>query len=1118
MSVSLVGASSGDVLKGTHSMNNDLTILLHSDVPPLSSTYKLLLEEKGSDITNRMIIKAARLHRSDFFENYTDLEIVEWVKDNGETSYKKFLPNDVKLEVLESGEKTKLPSSIIDGIMSVEEIQEALVKNGGKPTLALYWHIWDSIVTVFKVDTDNLDEFMPILDEGTITTIDNIDMEDKAIYNFNIGTQTLIITCSHSDKDVGKKLHLDKSILKLCGVDKTEMENCYEVLEKSTKYFTPAGYKSLLQKIVRVGARNVEIPQEKGHVYLDSKCVVVCVFVFLYNCAGSFVPDLRRYVTGKESALKRVAITIIEDSFIEDTQILVDMLAHALVAQKVKSFSPTKAKLLTFVKALIEAMGSRKYYNYDWNKTFHSPPNLYGLIGKSSWELSAYIVNVIGSFKSDINMVGSVDGAKEGMKEITSVSVVKSIDQHWQPNIIYLFPLELSRELSTGGSTPYAKLMSYMWDYSSSYNSRKHPDKMRESEKYKIVTEFQTRYHMETLYPKSINLDEYESKIVSYTLPQSYIASKVGITYFSSKGSQLMACLSTLDIYNICVTSKPSRDDKSAVVSVEQEDDVKHRMTERLKSKGINNVKLHINEEGEKYYTVGDKSSEDWLDKTKEIFSKPFSLEKYTSSEINRAKYLISTSSDILTMPSISRDGGECSKVEIGAYNILKDLSKSNPSILSEKNIGKFMIKDTYLLHNLLKERKEKKENVKTYELKDSINRKPFEHQVEALEDMKKRKRSFVWIPVGMGKTYIVASYISYLLSTGELPEYIFYTAPKSAFEAVKSELRMWGLGINVISPIGKDKNKWKVSKDDVNIIEHDHVRRIYDDLENYISSSLFIVDEVHKTLAQTQRSNVILNLASLSSYFVVMTGTPMINNKMELLINWLRMCVDYPIDKRTFWIAISSLISKQVNTGVKVNKEVLYFDLSSSNEEKFDKLVGRSLGGTNDKVTSQDVTDAFDIAYETISLHMAKYAVSHVEDGVFIVAKDSKHQQKLKELILREGRGKICESEIGLMTKDKIYNLPDIDSTDNGIDVKIVITTKRMSEGYNLTKFGTMLTSVYFSNLATRDQLEGRINRKSQVREEIDIFVFVTRLLREVLNNYNYVSSISNALKMIAA
>jgi hypothetical protein len=79
------------------------------------------------------------------------------------------------------------------------------------------------------------------------------------------------------------------------------------------------------------------------------------------------------------------------------------------------------------------------------------------------------------------------------------------------------------------------------------------------------------------------------------------------------------------------------------------------------------------------------------------------------------------------------------------------------------------------------------------------------------------------------------------------------------------------------------------------------------------------------------------------------------------------------------------------------------------------------------------------------------------------------------------------------------------------------VITTPTHSEGYTLTKFRIMIQLVYFTNQATREQLEGRINRIGQSSDTIYIFTLHTGILSNVYERYEGVRSLSDALKGFA-
>ena len=83
--------------------------------------------------------------------------------------------------------------------------------------------------------------------------------------------------------------------------------------------------------------------------------------------------------------------------------------------------------------------------------------------------------------------------------------------------------------------------------------------------------------------------------------------------------------------------------------------------------------------------------------------------------------------------------------------------------------------------------------------------------------------------------------------------------------------------------------------------------------------------------------------------------------------------------------------------------------------------------------------------------------------------------------------------------------------------DHNVVITTVRNSEGYTLTACSVMITGVYPCNNATREQLEGRINRIGQRMEKIYYRVAHCGILTHILNNHNDARNLSSVLSSLA-
>ena len=80
---------------------------------------------------------------------------------------------------------------------------------------------------------------------------------------------------------------------------------------------------------------------------------------------------------------------------------------------------------------------------------------------------------------------------------------------------------------------------------------------------------------------------------------------------------------------------------------------------------------------------------------------------------------------------------------------------------------------------------------------------------------------------------------------------------------------------------------------------------------------------------------------------------------------------------------------------------------------------------------------------------------------GVMIVARDTSHQQILKEGLLNKLN--ITSNDIFLIEKDKsIFLTEESVEKKKSPDYKIVITTKRKAQGYTLTRLSVMITSVY--------------------------------------------------------
>jgi hypothetical protein len=130
------------------------------------------------------------------------------------------------------------------------------------------------------------------------------------------------------------------------------------------------------------------------------------------------------------------------------------------------------------------------------------------------------------------------------------------------------------------------------------------------------------------------------------------------------------------------------------------------------------------------------------------------------------------------------------------------------------------------------------------------------------------------------------------------------------------------------------------------------------------------------------------------------------------------------------------------------------------------------------------------------------------------MVAKDSSHQQMLKKGLIEAGMN---EDDIFIITGQQSLYLTD-DTVEQGEkDYKVVISRLDKSTGYTLSRLKAMITCVYPSNVATREQLEGRINRIGQRAKSIRIEVVMAGILENIHKKHKHAKNLLSVLETLS-
>ena len=269
----------------------------------------------------------------------------------------------------------------------------------------------------------------------------------------------------------------------------------------------------------------------------------------------------------------------------------------------------------------------------------------------------------------------------------------------------------------------------------------------------------------------------------------------------------------------------------------------------------------------------------------------------------------------------------------------------------------------------------------------------------------------------------------------------------------------------------------------------------------------------VHKGLSDTLRTSAFLNCALLSYHFIAMTGTPTIDGNTAKLIPWLRMITNYPVTYRNHLVAINSMVSDSINIGVDSIEEEKILDLYGHIRDEYLKLIGRKHGGHNDNPSMKSLLSAIKFCYDRCDIEIINDALLYEKEGkgVFIVVKDDTHQKKiLNDLSSRTDKPIFC------VTSKNSITLTDKEVERGGTDYRFVIAPMAISEGYTCTRLSVYLSSVYFSNEASRTQMRGRINRVGQKANNVTYVIYMCGILELIAKRYKHAKTVKSLLSTL--
>lgn len=1164
--VSATGARPGDVITGSTNKTKGAVIIIRGgEVYPESGYIDIVKKDKTQ--WNHLLDKLSSLP---LFKEKDKKAIVEWLEiqsdyyhhdnmgESGNVVFEVIQPGNLALDIGEKNAEKLISGNPkrSDGYWDVDSILDMFPKK----TLAFFRSFW-SLGSKYQIDPTFSGTQINIWDKnGTYFVLKDIAKSYK-----KKGTKYLI----DQVQEIGVSMDT-RSVKKIRNSD---------LLQNHLQNLPPSAYKSLIQKIVRFRPRKIQFIDGTE---IDSETVLRTLVRNLILLPGAFVPDIQRYVTGKESAFKRVGVCVIEDSCgsLEDVS---SCFAAALLAQRVPMWKPDEQTIVNCQDTIVKAWKTAKYWDYSIKKASKKPFVLKN--GQSLGERQSCLLDELKSFETDLLLSRNIgEGAKivNGFVERpTTMPIEHCVDQHWAPNVILFLPQDFIDSFPIkNNSTPFQPVISWMWSFGS-FNPRKTKISiMKDLSNIKLLRKAQKLSLISyKLSPKKRRNTSKKIRI-PFEIHGGWISSLVGTIELKTSPPRV-ATLNPLDLNEIIIVRKPSRSSANLPPLSQRQIDLGRLEVREILAHGyplkaatapvedLVKAKLYL-VENEFVIKKAGKSDLKWKDLNGKmkidyplhtpipvVFENAFEytgtglsssfdtdlsdlLSNTSKASLQRALSFLSGFSPIIEMNRISRDGGgtilSVTKDDPGCYHFLSGLCVIFPGALQpiQGPPGRFSVKSGPLLwwvrSKIEKSIRTRRVVSKGWDLvNDKRGRILKPYQKTALGELQVRKErgyhgSFIWMTVGGGKTLVVMSYLKWLMEKQELPDYVVYTVPKSALETIIAEVNMFGFKTNLLVPT---KGKFVAPKGltnvergctsrpfHINLITSDsHMRLCESGLVNIAGSSLIIFDEVHKNMNDTKRTSVAIDLARLSKNFIAMTGTPVIDSHAYKLVAWLKMIVPFEVNVRNYLVAGNAMVTKLIDTGIPTEHISHNVTMAASPLAKYRKLVPLGLGGTNQNPQSHQLREALDICYEECSRKMIEACVDLIKKShkILLVVRDNHHQTVMKTRLSQ----KISPKRIFCLTGKEGIHL-DASVVGTSKDYLVVIVPIRRAEGYTVTSLDTMISSVYPSNLATRTQMEGRINRVGQKAKKLTYHTFHTGILTRWLETNMEAKSIEQALAKI--
>ncbi len=889
--------------------------------------------------------------------------------------------------------------------------------------------------------------------------------------------------------------------------------------------------KSLLQKLIRFSPQQVEM----GPVRYDTSQVLQAVCESSALHPGGKSPNTGLFVRGLPSFLKRLAITMVEDSWV-DEHILHDLLLMSIIATNDPDYFPTSIQLARIYESAQCALISKKAVVYKQDQAGDPIPLKPKL---NEIKRASCFLDILKSFPWDLTMLRYVSKHNMAFQETNIerpkiMDISHYLDHHVGPEFAYFMnpkalqiaksryvPSEIFGDLNHCKSKPFAILFREVFHASSGFNYRRTPDKnMETDEMVQIVRLAQSNYFLEK-HGHKLGMETAEIKTPS--LPNVMIEKELDPMWMASEIGHMTVRVQQQNYFVFITQVEPEIVLGVSRVPARNQKDVEIDEVARLEAikKGFqvlkSGIKLQSNSIfGNREIVLKDKKLH--FRDGDDIFIPNMIVSMSTSCDLSKIESVLTKMSlsslrrlwqlslgfcKLIEFPKITRSGGPDDKpINIYDIEVFQTCLLLQP-VLKLTRLRFFQVMEPIvwwhirdeILKPLLDNKKSKnKRSEKWIMFADKMNRVITPQQNQALELLTNRsdQNNFLIMGVGSGKTMVTCLFLLHLFKIGKLPKHVLFVTPSCAMKSVENELRQFTDFVEV-----RDMTKSKKQKNDlavgITLLSQDHMRLVGNLFKKTLPKTYLFLDEFHLCLAQkTLRTKFALESAAICKNFTALSGTPTISHLLYDLMPLLTPIVPFELTMNNFFVGYSFAVNQKSCSKIKVENKKIGLNMPVERSEYWD-LLPCSLGGKNEKrLDIRDLNQLIDYSQDQASIKMVNLTIEHIKqkDVVFLVARKVGHVQQLCDLLVGQG---VVRSDIYCLFEQKDAIILTESSITNSRQkdprlkrYKIVICPISCSLGFSMPICNVQISTIYPSNAAKREQIRGRINRLSSCFDQI--------------------------------